>query len=152
MTHGPKRIMHNVHIYLFEKVWYIPTVVKRPNGFWVEMEPVQTVLQGNKQDLAAAIFEAQQASVKVQSAERGWDGDAGKIWGLAVFNCHIYWWSNGQVKMAPQHRIPGVVDLETGQQRQGEWRAIKEDEVIFPSNTQHETLVERLYLFAEGFL
>jgi hypothetical protein len=137
-------IIHNVHIYLYSGFWYIPTVVKRQNGFWVEIPPAEKIEKANNLDLTHAIQKAQKGSGQVFDQKQGWDGDSGKIWDFADSIIYVYWFSDGTIKIAPQMKGANVIDPETGKVHQGDLRSIKEKEQLFPQGTPLETIVAKL--------
>jgi len=64
--------------------------------------------------LCRALLAAKEASRKVATYERGWDGNRGKTWDTAERTCFLYWFDDGSIKIVPQVRIPEEIDEATG--------------------------------------
>lgn len=114
------RTVINLHVYLWEGKYYIPTVVKSDKGLWMECLPVYSGEISNKGEFADALVKAKVHDPKVDIAE-SWGADGKKVYTNAESLWSVCWREDGSLEINLMNHSSTVIDKETGDTLSGGW-------------------------------
>lgn len=145
-----RKTLQNVHVYFVGSFYYVPAVVRRSNGVWVEVLPVIKGAQADRASLASALQFARERSGPAPEAATSWDGEGASVWEKAAQTLSVFWYDDGTLRIVPKRLEPLVVDPEDGKVMSGGWVNESDRAVSMPADAPVKDVTEAvIYLVRE---